>query len=102
MNSHGNGQPKRYRVTHLGPAKEALTRHYRRAKLQGKGSVFVAAVEHIYNRLRADPRGFGEPKYPIPGLQLVVHLGIHGPLVVEFAIHDTEPVVVIRSVRYMG
>jgi hypothetical protein len=101
MNSHGNGQPKNYRLTHLGPVKQALAEQYARAKIQGHGAVFIAALEHVYNRLRSNPHSLGEPKYPLHALQLVVYLGIHLPVVVEFGIHDTEPLVVIRSLKYL-
>src|SRR5688572_8905529 len=102
MNTSGNGQSKAYRVSQLHAAKQSLKRYYLRAKFDGKGAAFVAAVEHIYHRLRSAPHDFGEPKYTLHDMKMVMHLAIHHPLVVEFGIHETEPVVVIRSVRYLG
>ncbi|GEM_PF-4723535 len=52
MSSHGNGQQKTYRVTQAGPVKQSLTQLYARAKLKGEGADFVAALEHVFNRLR--------------------------------------------------
>ena len=101
MNVQGNGQPRIYRLTHLGPVKQALADQYHRAKLKGNGAKFIAALEHIYNRLRSNPHSLGEPKYPLHALQLVVYLGIHLPVVVEFAIHETEPLVVIRRLMFL-
>jgi hypothetical protein len=101
MTSHGNGQQQTYRVTHVGPVKQALASEYRRAKLNGEGKAFIAALEHVYNRLRLNPQNFGEPKYPLPAMNTVVYLGIHKPLAVGFAIHNTERLVMIRSVQYL-
>lgn len=102
MNTSGNGRPKTYRVSQIDAAKQALKRHYLHAKSDGRGAAFVAAVEHIYNRLRSAPHDFGEPKYRLHAMKMVTYLAIHHPLVVEFGIHETEPVVVIRSVQYLG
>jgi len=101
MSSQGNGQQKTYRVVQIGPVKKALAQQYERAKVKGQGAAFVAALEHVYNRLRLDPHGFGEPKYTLHAMGAVVYVGIHDPLVVEFGIHKTAPLVMIRSVKYM-
>jgi hypothetical protein len=101
MTSRGNGQQKTYRVTHVGQVKEALAFHYARAKLNGEGEAFIAALEHVYNRLRLNPQNFGEPKYPLHGMKATVYVGVHKPLVVGFALHDTEPLVMIQSVQYL-
>ena len=101
MNPLGNGKAKVYRVSQLGAAKQALARHYARAKIEGKGAELISALEHVYKRLRLDPHSFGEPKYRLHAMKMLVHLGIHDPLVVEFGIHDTEPLVMIRGVRYL-
>jgi len=97
----GNGQPTVYRVSQLGPVKQALRDDYLRARGEGTGKQYLAAVQHIYQRLRQDPHGFGEPKFNLPAMQMVVHVAIHRPLVVVFGIHEKEPLVVIRSVRYL-
>jgi hypothetical protein len=76
MTSYGNGQQETYRVTHIGQVKEKLAAEYRRAKLNGEGQAFIAALEHVYNRLRVNPRSFGEPKYPLHAMDAVVYLGI--------------------------
>jgi len=60
MTSRGNGQQETYRVTHAGPVKQTLATEYRRAKLNGEGKAFIAALEHVYNRLRLNPQSFGD------------------------------------------
>ena len=99
--TQGNGQPTVYRVSQLGTVKQALRDHYHRAQAEGIGKQYLAAVQHIYQRLRQDPHGFGEPKFNLPAMQMVVHVAIHRPLIVAFGIHQTEPLVVIRSIRYL-
>ena len=72
MTVQGNGQPKVYRVSQLGPAKQALKWNYEQAKVRGEGSAFLTALRHIYQRLRNDPHGFGEPMYRLPAIKMLV------------------------------
>ena len=99
--TQGNGQPITYRVSQLGPVKDALRVHYERAKAEGIGKKYLAAVQQILQRLRQNPRGFGEPKFNLPAMHMVVHVAIQRPLIVAFGIHDTEALVIIRSIRYL-
>lgn len=99
MSKQGNGKPLVYRVSQLGSVKVAIQEQHASALLQSNGSRYLAALSRVYQRLRTDPHGFGEPKYRLPSLHLVVFVGVQHPLVVEFAIHDTELLVVIRSVK---
>jgi hypothetical protein len=101
MTVQGNGQPKIYRVSQLGRAKQAFKRHYDQAKLRGKGPAFLSALRHIYQRLRNDPHGFGEPMYRLPAIKMLVCTGAYLPVVVDFGIHETEPMVIIRDVRFL-
>ena len=101
MTAQGNGKPIVWRVSQLGPVKQALRDHFHRAQLAGIGKEFLAAVEHIYERLRKNPHGFGEPKFNLPAMQMLVQVAIHRPLVVTFGIHKAEPLVVIRNVTYL-
>ena len=101
MSSQGNGQPKTFRVTQAGSVKQALTQEYALAKSRGDGAAFIAALEQIYHRLRVNPHSFGEPKYALRGMKATMYSAIQRPLVVGFAIHDTEPIVMIRSIQYL-
>jgi hypothetical protein len=101
MTVQGNGQPKVYRVSQLGSAKQALKWNYEQAKVSGEGSAFLSALRHIYQRLRHDPHGFGEPIYRLPAMKMLVCTGVYLPVVVDFGIHESEPVVIIRNVRFL-
>ena len=101
MTAHGNGQPTLYQVTQLGPVPQAIKDQYARAQLDGNGQKFLKAMRHVYQRLRQNPHSFGEPKYPLHAMHMIVYLGMHDQLVVEFGIHETEPLVVVRSVKYL-
>lgn len=58
---------------------------------------FREAFWSIHRRLWADPFEFGEPKYRLIHLRVVVRTGSFRPLVVSYAVHDVQPVVFIRE-----
>ncbi len=64
----------------------------------GNGERFIQALRALYDRLRNDPNGFGEPLYRLPALKMVVHLGILARLVVHYGVHEDKPLVFIKSV----
>jgi hypothetical protein len=73
---------------------EAL--HSQAAQL-GKGKAFVATLRRVVERLRRDPLEFGEPRYRLPALKLVVYQGAISPLVVDYAVHAEKTLVFIRA-----
>jgi hypothetical protein len=85
MTVQGNGAPKVYHVSHLGSVKQALRKQYRDAKLQGMGKEYLAALRHIYHRLRHDPHGFGEPLFHLRAVKLLIHTAIHAPFTISSA-----------------
>ncbi|HJT76461.1 MAG TPA: hypothetical protein VJ739_04595 [Gemmataceae bacterium] len=101
MTSQGNGQPARYRVILSGVTRTALAQLSSKARQEGAGQEFLAAVREIGRRLRNDPLGFGEPRYRLPALRLLVCEGMIAPLVVNFAVHEDRPLVFIRGFRLL-
>ncbi len=101
MTSQGNGQPIRYRVTISAATKAVFDQLHVEAIEAGIGSQFVAAFRQIAARLRDDPLTFGEPRYRLPALRLLVCEGMIAPLVVNFAVHEDQPLVFIRSFRLL-
>jgi hypothetical protein len=68
----------------------------------GRGERFLEVLRAIHDRLRKDPTSFGEPLYRLAALKLVVYVGILSPLVVQFAIHEEKPLVLLRGVHRMS
>jgi hypothetical protein len=82
-----------------GAVMKVLRRLQMRAALQGWGDEFRSAVGHIYDQLCNNPTTFGEPCYRLPALQLSVRTAAVRPLVVDFAVHDTLPLVFIKGIK---
>lgn len=65
----------------------------------GRGEEFVQALFALHDRLRDDPKGFGESLFRLPALKLVVYVGILVPFVVHYGVHEDKPLVFIKSVQ---
>src|SRR5260370_25393359 len=73
-----------------------------RAKKAGKGKQFLEALRAINDRLRNNPKGFGEPLYRLPSLKLVVYAAVLYPLAVHYGVHQEKPLVFLPWVRDMS
>src|SRR5262245_9901307 len=102
MNVAGNGQRPKYRVSLLGPVAEVLKNIRDQAILAGNEAEIVAALRIIYERLRQDPLGFGEPLYRLPAMKMLVCVGAVSPISIGFGVHEDKALVVIRHASYMG
>jgi hypothetical protein len=102
MTNQGNGQPARYRVILSGVTRAALTQLSLQARQEGAGQEFMAALREIGRRLRNDPLDFGEPRYRLPALRLLVCEGMITPLIVNFAVHEDQPLVFVRGFRLVS
>ena len=63
---------------------------------KGKGKQFLDALRALNDRLRNDPKGFGEALYRLPALNQVVYVAVVTPLIVHYGIHEEKPLVFIR------
>ena len=69
MTPQGNGPPTVYQVDISGQTQVHLNQLHAQAAAQGKGHHFLAALRQILERLKKDPRGFGEPLYHLPEVE---------------------------------
>jgi hypothetical protein len=102
MTLAGNGQPTSYQVSMSGETRSELKRLHRRAIEAGTGHKFVAALRLVLDHLEKDPKGFGEPLYRLPTLNLAVRKGVISPLVVVYGVHDHQPLVFIRGFKVLS
>jgi hypothetical protein len=102
MTRLGNGQPVRYNVSMSQQTRAVLKYLHSQAAQGGTASEFLAALRQIIERLRTDPVTFGEPQYRLPALQLLVRQGVVSPLIVEYAVHDEQPIVFIRGFKVLS
>jgi hypothetical protein len=97
MKPQGNGQSRPFAVSMSKAIREQIKAIHRDEIASGRGHEVLSAFRHIVRRLETDPIRFGEPLYRLPALRLMVHQAIVLPLLVNFAVHETQPLVFIRG-----
>jgi hypothetical protein len=102
MTREGNGQVTPYQMS-MSQQKEAVLKDLHEQAIQaGTGLQFFAAFRQIAERLHTDPFVFGEPQYRLPVLKLQVRQAIVAPLVVDYAVHEEQPLVFIRGFKVLA
>ncbi len=61
----------------------------------------IASMSQILERLAKDPRDVGEPLFRLSKLEMMVRCAAISPLRIEYGVHNSEPVVIIRKVRWL-
>lgn len=102
MSSPGNGQSTPYRVSMSHQTRAVLKQLHLQAAHAGTGHRFLAALRQILQRLRSDPLTFGEPYYRLPVLKLLIRQAVVSPLVVDYAVHEEQPVVLIHGFKVLS
>ena len=69
-----------------------------RAKAAGKSKDFREALAAVYSQLRSNPRQFGDPLFDYPNSPFTVYRGSRPPLIVYYAVHRQQSLVVIQKV----
>jgi len=93
----GNGQ--QYKVGMSGNTRSELDKLLFKAVLADKGEQFVNAYQQIIRRLHQDPTVFGEPLYMLAKLELQMRHGAILPLLVDYGVHATKPLVFVRGFK---
>lgn len=99
MTSQGNGQPEPHSIRMSEHVKAGLKELYLQARDAGREKRFLAALRQIVDRLQREPLQFGEPLYRLPALRLFVRQGVADFLLVDYAVHEEQPLVFIRGFR---
>ncbi len=102
MSNPGNGQRFSYNVQIPAQVKARVRQLHQQAIQRGSGQQFLAAFRQAVERLRQEPLIFGEPLYRLPALQLQVRQAVLLSLVVDFAVHEVRPLVLIRGFKVLG
>ncbi len=102
MTSHGNGAPVIYSVRFAGMAREQAIQLFQKALLTGNEKRFIAAFRKVHDQLQRRPHEFGEPVYRLAALRLMVYTGAVDPIVVDYGVHEEQPLVFVRLVRAMS
>ena len=80
----------------------SLKKLQREAAEREIGPAALSAIKTIYNWLHYEPLAFGEPQYHLYNLKLQVRVGVIWPVVVDYAVHQIEPLVFIKGVRLLS
>jgi hypothetical protein len=99
MTSKGDGQPFSYKVIMSEQTKAKLKQLHLQALQSGTGQQFLDALRQIVTQLRAAPLTFGEPLYRLPALRLLVRQGMIAPVIVDYAVHESQPLVFISGFK---
>lgn len=97
----GNGQAREYEVIVSGQTRSAIKKCQREAIQAGRGKAFLAAFRTVIARLHRDPLGFGEILYHLPALKLVVCQGGCTFIIVDFGVHEEQPIVFLRGMKLL-
>jgi hypothetical protein len=97
MSSQGNGQDQPFLVTMSAMVRAVVCQLHEQEGQAGRGEAFLAALRQIIHRLRHDPLVFGEPLYRLPSLHLAIRQAIIAPLVVDYAVHEAQRLIIIRG-----
>jgi hypothetical protein len=62
----------------------------------------AAALRAIRQRLRSDPRGFGEYLHPLPGMRLDVYLGSIAPWIIRYGVHQERKLVFVAGYHLLS
>ncbi len=96
-----NGHSIHYSIHMSSAVKNHAKYLYRHQAELGNGKAYIDAFRHILERLQLEPLVLGEPSYTLPALQLKVRRVALAPIVVDFAVHDSQPLVFIRGVSLL-
>lgn len=92
----------RYQVHASGVVLEMIQQIQRRTDRESRGAQVLASLNHIYQRLEHDPLKLGEPLYRLSALRLQIRTWIVLPLVVDFAVHEDRPLVLVQGAKLLS
>ena len=69
------------------------------AATRGAGALFAAAVRTIHERLESAPLEWGEPRYHLRAMGLLVCHAIHAMLHVSYAVDEARRIVYILAIE---
>lgn len=92
-------EPKPFSIGFTQKAEFQLTVLQRRALIFGVSGKLSAALKVITDRLRTGARDWGEPFVNLKGMKMVLRVGFHDRIRFNYAVHETEQVVLVNHVE---
>jgi hypothetical protein len=69
---------------------------------RGQGAKTRMSLQLIFHRLHNDPLSFGEPTNYLKHLHLDVPIAVVAPIVVHFAVHAEQELVLLKKVQMLS
>ena len=88
-----------YRITVSDKVRTDMRRILSEAEFYGFSEEVEAAMSSLYERMRTDPRRFGEPAYSLPSGKGVVYRDMRFAICIYFAVYETERMVWVSAIR---
>ena len=101
MDSTNGKPPKPFRIGLIGKAEAEYMAVCAESVECGLEVGVIDSMVQMLARLTKDPRDFGEPLFLLSKLRMMVRCAAITPLRIEYGVHEAEPVVVIRKVRWL-
>lgn len=92
-----NGGPP-FRLEISGAIRELILRLQRQASEQGRGELFIQAMEKLFNDLRYEAATVGEPLYNLPVMQVQVRATIVHPIALHYGVDFVRRIVYLKTV----
>ena len=91
-----------YQIEFTGLAKEQLKSIVRRAVKTDRPARFAAAMRHLLEQLALNPTEIGEPICRLASMKMHIRRVALAPIYLEYGIHFTKPLVIVRRVIGMA
>ena len=101
MDYPGNGGP-RYEVYCSGQVAKTIRDVHQQASQEGRGQAMLDAFRQGIQRLRKNPKNFGEALYRLPVLRMQICTAIVRPIAIDFALCTDRPLVFIKGVTLLS
>lgn len=95
------GQPPAFVVTFRPGLLDRLRRWAAVAQRFRAGAAFLSVLREAERDLRTRPQEWGDPLYSLRQLSLTVYGRYAPPLLLRYAVHDTQPVVFVQDVAFV-
>lgn len=92
-------EPNEFSVSVTDPVRLQFSLLQRRAMLFGVRDRVLLALDEIDRQLRTNPREWGEPSSTLRAMRMVLHTGFCDRIRVDYGVHETQPVVVVRNIE---
>ena len=99
MSANNGTQP--YQVSCTPRVMARLNEWRERATAAGRQLWYAAELRELERRLQAEPRVWGDPQYGYHGLNLILYRRYGPTFVVYYAVHNTQPVVIVQEIELM-